>query len=135
MKLDKILEDETQGNRSVTHEVLEPDQRELLSALNRMDGKTFSSTMFFLDDENFMSIGGGAQNRYVVFIALDVDQKLFTLIDPDASSEESLDVVVGGQSGSYPQNQCVDKEIARQALMYFSAHGTADPGLTWDVEG
>lgn len=134
MKIKKIMEDESQGNRSFAHERLNPTQTEILSALDRLDAKAFSSTMFFIDDEHFMSIGGG-DNRYVVFIAVDVDQKLFTLVAADASSDEVCDVVVGGQSGSYPQNQCLDKENVQKALLYFSEYGAPDPGLTWEVEG
>ncbi|WP_246888839.1 Imm1 family immunity protein [Pseudomonas chlororaphis] len=113
---------------------MNPTQTEILSALDRLDAKAFSSTMFFVDDERFMSVGGG-DNRYVLFIAMGVDQKLFTLVAADASSDEVCDVVVGGQSGSYPQNQCLDKESVQKALLYFSEHGTAAPGLTWEVEG
>jgi hypothetical protein len=135
MKLEKIIEDEANGAGFKEREHLSPDRAKVLATLDRLDGKAFSSTLFLLDDENYMSVGGGNDHRYVVFIAVNVDEKLYTLTNPDASNDETVDVVVGGQSGSYPKNQVVDKEHARKALLYFFENGTADPGLSWEVEG
>lgn len=132
--LKKIIEDEHAGNRCHTHEWLNPDSAQVLSAFNRLDGKAFSSTVFFFSDETLMHIGGGAADRYVVFIAQDVDQSLQTLLSADSPDDQWVDLVAGGQCGSYPRHQCVTKEQARQALVYFSACGATDPGLAWQVE-
>jgi hypothetical protein len=134
MKLEKIIEDEAKGETFKEREHLSPDRAKVLETLDRLDGKACSSTLFLLDDDNYMSLGGGNDHRYVVFIAVNVDEKLYTLTTPDASSDETVDVVVGGQSGSYPKNQVVGKESARKALLYFCEHGKADPGLAWEIE-
>ncbi|NWC91044.1 MULTISPECIES: Imm1 family immunity protein [unclassified Pseudomonas] len=134
MKIKKIIEDESMGNRCNSHERLNPRESDLLSALDRLDGRAFSSTLFFIDDENFMSVGGGRDNIYIVFVGIGVDQSLFTLINADSPDSGFCDVVVGGQSGSYPQHQCVDKETAKKALLHFGASGAPDSKLSWDHE-
>lgn len=82
-----------------------------------------------------MHIGGGAAEQYVGFIAQDIDQSLQTLLSADSPDDQQIELVAGGQSGSYPRHQCVAKERARQALAYFSDYGSADPDLAWEVEG
>ncbi|OOV97191.1 Imm1 family immunity protein [Pseudomonas sp. MF4836] len=133
--LKKIIEDEYAGNRCHPREWLNPDSAQVLSAFNRLDGKAFSSTVFFFSDETLMHIGGGAAEQYVVFIAQDIDQSLQTLLSADSPDDQQIELVAGGQSGSYPRHQCVAKERARQALAYFSDYGSADPDLAWEVEG
>lgn len=133
--LKKIIEDEYAGNHCHPHERLNPDSMQVLAAFDRLDGKAFSSTVFFFSDETLMHIGGGAADQYVVFIAQDIDQSLQTLLSTDGPDDQRVELVAGGQSGSYPRYQCVTKERARQALAYFSAYGSADPDLVWEVEG
>ena len=110
-----------------------PTERELLAALDRLDGAVFSSTAFVIDDDTVMSIGGG-DGAYVVFITSGGDARIHTLIDPDRSEDHDQDLVAGGQSGSYPQYQCVDRSKTASALLYFHAHGAASPDLSWASE-
>ena len=131
MKIKKIIEDEQIIEHCHTGERLTPSESDLLSALDRLDGMTFSLTLFFIDEENFMSIGGGTENAYIVFVATEVDQRLSTLVNANLSDTGIRDVVVGGQSGSYPCHQCVDKHMAKKALLYCAASGATDPNLSW----
>lgn len=130
----KIIEDQQAGNQCQSHEWSDPDLAQVLSALNRLDGKAFSSTMFFVNDDTLMSVGGGAAGLYVVFVAIDVDRSLLTLVTGHRSDESVVELVAGGQAGSYPRHQCVDKEMARQALVHFFTYGTVAPDLVWELE-
>jgi len=67
----------------------------------------------------------------VAFLALATDDAFFTLIDPDKPEDECIDLVVGGQRGSYPLRQCVDKATVIQAALYFCQLGKPDPSLNW----
>ncbi len=133
MKIVKILEDMRQGDQAQTRAHDTPTERELLAALDRLDGAVFSSTAFVIDAETVMSIGGG-DGAYVVFISSGGDARIHTLIDPAKSEDHDQDLVAGGQSGSYPQYQCVDRSLAASALLHFHAHGAASPELSWANE-
>ncbi|MGE8635444.1 MAG: hypothetical protein ACN6P8_18030, partial [Achromobacter piechaudii] len=71
---------------------------------------------------------------FVVSITLDDDARIYTLIDPTRSEDHDQDVVVGGQAGSYQQYQCVDRDMAKAALLYFQQEGQPSPDLKWVSE-
>ncbi|WP_343737135.1 Imm1 family immunity protein [Achromobacter sp.] len=133
MKIVRIIEEMRQGDQEQTRGHESPTEGDLLAALDRLDGAVFSSTAFVIDDDTVMSIGGG-DGAYVVFISSGGDTRIHTLIDPAKSEDHDQDLVAGGQSGSYPQYQCVDRSKAASALLYFHAHGTASPDLNWASE-
>ncbi len=133
MKIIRILEDMRQGDQFQTRAYETPTQSDLLAALDRLDGSAFSSTAFVIDDDTVLSIGGG-DGAYVVFIASGGDARIHTLIDPAKSEDHDQDLVAGGQSGSYPQFQCVDRTLAASALLHFHEHGAPSPQLHWASE-
>ena len=122
VKIVRIIENMRQGDQEQTRAHESPTEGDLLAALDRLDGAVFSSTAFVIDDDTVMSIGGGG------------DTRIHTLIDPAKSEDHDQDLVAGGQSGSYPQYQCVDRSKAASALLYFHAHGAASPDLNWASE-
>lgn len=133
MKILRIVEAVNQGDQMQDRVHAEPSTSDLLAALDRLDGAVFSSTAFVIDDDTVMSIGGG-DGAYVVFISLGGDAQIHTLIDPARSEDHDQDLVAGGQSGSYPQYQCVDRALAAAALLYFHEHGAPSPDLAWASE-
>ncbi|MFJ3459831.1 Imm1 family immunity protein [Achromobacter spanius] len=133
MKIVRIIEEMRQGDQEQTRAHESPTEGDLLAALDRLDGAVFSSTAFVIDDDTVMSIGGG-DGAYVVFISSGGDTRIHTLIDPAKSEDHDQDLVTGGQSGSYPQFQCVDRSKAASALLYFHAHGAESPDLNWASE-
>jgi len=133
VRIVKIIEDMRHGEEVLTRAHETPTDGDLLAALDRLDGAVFSSTAFVIDDDTVLSIGGG-DGAYVVFISSGGDTRIHTLIDPAKSEDHDQDLVAGGQSGSYPQFQCVDRSKAASALLYFHAHGEASPDLNWASE-
>ncbi|CAB3817711.1 hypothetical protein LMG26689_00293 [Achromobacter animicus] len=134
VKIVRIIEEMRQGDQEQTLAHESPTEGDLLAALDRLDGAVFSSTAFVIDDDTVMSIGGGGDGAYIVFISSGGDTRIHTLIDPAKSEDHDQDLVAGGQSGSYPQYQCVDRSKAASALLYFHAHGAASPDLNWASE-
>jgi hypothetical protein len=132
MKATKIIEEQYVGNRSETDEQPCADIRQIVAAIERLNGKDRSSVMFWIDDETILSVGGGEQGGYVAFAALGGDDKLVTLIDPDKPLAAFVDLVVGGQRSTYPARQCVDKPMVVRAASYFCQFGTSDPALCWE---
>ncbi|WP_082751380.1 Imm1 family immunity protein [Burkholderia sp. MSMB1459WGS] len=51
---------------------------------------------------------------------------------PEAPAGDTIELVAGGQRGSCPARQCVDRATATQAATYFvSTGGADDPRLCW----
>ncbi|MFF7055964.1 hypothetical protein ACFY89_04760 [Achromobacter spanius] len=133
MKIKKLIEERRQGDRAAVRESADPSDAEALAALDQLDGAEFSSIAFVTEDETVMAVGGGA-GTFVVSITLDDDARIYTLIDPSRSEDHDEDVVVGGQSGSYQQYQCVSRELAAAAILYFQQEGAPSPELKWVSE-
>ncbi|WMD21595.1 hypothetical protein RAS12_04250 [Achromobacter seleniivolatilans] len=133
MKIRKIIEERRQDEQVAVREGANPSEADLLAALDRMDGVRFSSIAFVTEDETVMAVGGGG-TAYVVSITLDDDAKIFTLIDPSRSEDHDQELVVGGQSGSYQEYQCVSRELAVAAILYFQQEGVPSPDLSWVSE-
>lgn len=133
VKIKKLIEERRQGDRAAVRESADPSDAEALAALDQLDGAEFSSIAFVTEDETVMAVGGGA-GTFVVSITLDDDARIYTLIDPSRSEDHDEDVVVGGQSGSYQQYQCVSRELAAAAILYFQQEGAPSPELKWVSE-
>lgn len=133
MKIRKLIEERRQGERAVSRERADPTDAELLAALDQLDGAEFSSIAFVTEDETVMAVGGG-DGAYVVSITLDDDARIYTLVDPSKFEDHDQELVVGGQSGSYQQYQCVCRELATAAIRYFQQEGAPSPDLRWISE-
>ena len=133
MKIKKLIEERRQGDRAAVSERADPTIAQALAALDQLDGAEFSSIAFVTEDETVMAVGGGA-DTFVVSITLDDDARIYTLIDPSRSEDHDQEVVVGGQAGSYQQYQCVDRDMAKAALLHFQQEGAPSPDLQWVSE-
>ncbi|MCA3781342.1 MAG: histidine kinase [Burkholderia sp.] len=133
MRTTKVIEETTVGNRSHVTEVPCDDTAQVIAAVERLNGMDRSTIVFDASDATVMTIGGGNDGRYVVFIASEIDVALLNLATPDAPADETIELVAGGQRGSYPARQCVDRATATQAAVYFVSTGGADPRLCWQT--
>lgn len=131
MQAVKIIKERYIGNRAEVTELECGEATQVISAVEEMNGKNCTSVVFSMNDETVFSAGGGDGNRYVAFLAIATDDAFFTLIDPDKPEGECVDLVVGGQRGSYPLRQCVDKATVIQAALHFCQFGKPDPSLNW----
>ncbi len=78
-----------------------------------------------------MSIGGGAE-KYIVTVTF--DNFNFYILTDSFQSERTETLVVGGQKGNYPFNQCVDLLRCLLAARTFSAEGKLDTLLVWEED-
>lgn len=82
------------------------------------------------DGESQMGIGGGKDNRCVVFMT-DDNLSFWNLEDPAGRADKRVLMLVGGQEGDYREAQCVPRAWALEAAReYFKSGGRAD-GLPW----
>lgn len=133
MKIKKLIEERRLGERMATAERADPSEAQVLAAVDQLDGAQFSSMALVTEDKTVMAVGGG-DGAFVVTITLDDDARIYTLVDPTRSEDHDQDLVVGGQSGSYQQYQCVDRALAVAAVLYFQQEGEPSPELQWVSE-
>lgn len=131
MKVVTIVEEEWQGPKLRSVERSCASQKDALAALDRLDGKKRTSVAYLKRDGTLMNVGG-CGDAFVVFITLNQDDDTLTLVDPSKSAKGYIDIVAGGQAGSYPPRQCIGKEMVVTALLHFCLHGTASPELKWE---
>lgn len=130
MKVKKIIQETWQGNKlqNIETECLDIAQAE--SALTCLDGKVKTMVIYWVNDNAVMTVGGGSE-KFVVSIAFEIDTEIFTLVSDKDQITNLETLVVGGQAGCYPANQCVSRQLATEAASYFCTYGKPSPNLTW----
>jgi len=129
-----ICEDSWQGAGLTEAESTISDPAMAVASIARLDGD--SRTMVSLSrGDAMLCIGGGNDARYVAYFALNIDEVLFTLVDPVAPEKgPEMEVVAGGQAGTCPPRMCVALETVTKAATHFVETGERSPALHW-VEG
>lgn len=126
-----IAEEEWEGPRLHGLERVIEDEAEAVAAFDRLDGR-HKTQMTLEDPSAVLCVGGGLNGRYVLFVGLNRDESLFTLVDPQPAGAAEVELTVGGQAGVYAARHCVDRPLALAAVRYFFRYGVPDPSLTWE---
>lgn len=115
-------------------EVIEtPTWNQIETAIRELNGENKTLVTIGADDETYMSIGGGAKEKYVVTVTFD-SLDFFILVDllkPDDRKEKLL---VGGQQGNYSAKMCVDLLRCLLAARTFALEGRLDSLLYWEED-
>lgn len=103
------------------------------SAIRRMDGNLCSLLILGIGDPApHMGIGGGDDNRYIVYVTPD-NWVFYNLINPNATPGQQL-LVAGGQPAEYPNRQCVGLSEVLCAAKTYSETGQLNPSLVWEQQ-
>jgi hypothetical protein len=105
--------------------------RDIVSAIKNLNGRDRTNVILQSYKERSMTIGGGNEGRYIAFVTVDRDLKFYNLINPKAA-DGTIDVVAGGQAGSFPARQVVDLRTVLKAAKYFAKFGRREPSLKWE---
>jgi Immunity protein Imm1 len=108
-----------------------PSWSQIETAIRELDGESKTLITLGIDEDTYMSIGGGA-NKYIVTVTFD-NSNFHVLID-SPKSEQIQTLVVGGQNGNYSANQCVDLLHCLLAARTFTESGKLDTLLTWQED-
>ena len=101
-------------------------------AIQQLDGADRSLVIVEIPDGRTLMIGGGP--RYFVVECAENETDRWCVVNP-ISSEDSIDIVVGGSLVDYPARVCVDLKAALEAVRVFIAEdGCRSPLLVWSVE-
>ncbi len=99
--------------------------------IGAIDGKSKTLVTLGLDEDTYMSIGG-EENKYIVTVTFDNFRFYILVNSPKSQQIETL--IVGGQEGNYPANQCVDLLHCLLAARTFTESGKLDELLTWEED-
>ncbi len=120
------------GNRNEGELIENPDWSQIEIAIRELDSKSRTLVALGVDDETYMTIGGGESRKYVVSVTFD-NISFHNLLDlSKADGTEKL--VVGGQEGIYPANMCVDLLRCLLAARTFAESGKLDSLLVWQED-
>ncbi len=119
------------GNKNKGDFIENPSWSQIETAIRELDGESKTLVTLGIDEDTFMSIGGGA-NKYIVTVTFD-NCNFYVLID-SPKSEQIQTLVVGGQNGNYPANQCVDLLHCLLAARTFTESRKMDTLLTWQED-
>jgi hypothetical protein len=99
--------------------------------LDRINQKVYTEVVIGTDNE-YLSIGGGNEN-YIVFCA--INEKYYNLLNKNCINIfEEINLVAGGQEGSFSQRQIVNYDLMIQACEYYFINNGMDKNLIWEEE-
>ncbi|MDE5583234.1 MAG: hypothetical protein K2J08_05995, partial [Ruminococcus sp.] len=79
-----FYDDLSNPNNYLFHEINESDWNDILKIIKGMDGQLISQiTMDNGDEDNYLCIGGGNNGLFNLYISLDDNSKIYTLINPN----------------------------------------------------
>jgi hypothetical protein len=120
------------SNRNEGEFIENPDWSQIEVAIRELDGKSKTLVTLGVDDETYMTIGGGEAGKYVVSVTFD-NVSFHNLVDlskPDSTEK----LVIGGQEGIYPAKMCVDLLRCLLAARTFAESGKLDELLCWQED-
>jgi hypothetical protein len=120
------------GNRNEGEFIENPDWNQIEAAIRELDGKSKTLVTLGVDDETYMTIGGGESGKYVVSVTFD-NINFHNLVDlSKPNGTEKL--LIGGQEGIYPAKMCVDLLRCLLAARTFAESGKLDELLCWQED-
>ena len=131
MYVTEIVEDNWTGNRKHTVRYECDDPAQVATAVRRLNGKNKTTVIFVSRQRRSLTVSGGNDGRYIVYLAVGDDEQFYNLVNVSSRNHE-LEVVTGGQCGLYPARRCVNLVVAIQAATQFAEDGSMLKSLTWE---
>ena len=134
MYVKRIVEDDWSGVRSGEVEYECSNIEQVAAAIKKLNGRNKTSVYLQADGEKSLAVSGGNDGRYVAFVTIGVDDEFYNLVDLRQPEGQELDVVTGGQRGTFPTKQVVGLSTALEAARQFALDGSMSPSLTWEKQ-
>lgn len=120
------------GNQNESSFIENPTWQQIEAAIHELDGKTQTLITLGVDEETYMSIGGGEEGKYIVNITF--DNMTFHNLTDRTQPEQIEELVVGGQLGNYPAKFCVDLPTTLLVAQTFARSGELENSMTWEED-
>lgn len=120
------------GNRNESNFIENPNWSQIEAAIRELDGKSRTLVTLGVEEDTYMTIGGGESGKYVVSVTFD-NISFLNLVDL-SKTDTTEKLVVGGQQGIYQSKMCVDLLPALVAARTFAESGKLDSLLSWQED-
>jgi hypothetical protein len=134
MYVKRIVEDHWSGACSDDVEYECDNVRQVVAAIKKLNGHNKTSVYLQADGEKSLTVSGGNDGHYVAFVTVGVDDEFYNLVDLGQPEGQMLEVVTGGQRGTFSAKQCVGLETALEAARQFALDGSMAPSLAWEKQ-
>lgn len=121
-------------NGNINQEILleNPDWEKIETAIRELNGITKTLVTLAIDEDVYMSIGGGELSQYIVNVTFD-NENFYNLVKPTIT-EQIQKLIIGGQEGKYPAKMLVDLETVLLAAQTFADLGELERSLCWEED-
>lgn len=102
----------------------------VLEKFTQLNQKEF--TQLILGGDNDYLIVGGGNGHYVCTFSTRDNDEFYNLVSEAATEDDDIDVVTGGQAGTFPAAIVVDKDAVLHALKYYFKNQKMSPDLRWE---
>lgn len=121
--------------RNMDHiEITDPNHEQLIAFFNQLNGENPCGLRFERSGGN-ISIYSSEEKRIRLYFVGYKDEEMHwgLLLDKNADKDTEVEMILeNGQIDSYPLQETVSQEAAKNILTYFSQNGTVPQGLDWD---
>ncbi len=126
----KIVEESsTKDGEDIVNECTELVQ--VKNAVDKLNGEGKSAVILSRDEENFMVIGGGANNKYVCYAML--KGKTYFMANKFPIAKPAAEINVGGKRAVYPSKKCVGLSMVLESAKHFADRGALAQTFNWEA--
>ncbi len=112
-------------------DVINPSWAQVEAAIRELNNADLSAVLIGITPDHeppWMGIAGG-NGQYLVFV---FDQGNEILVNTNVEeTDQTIELVAGGQSANYPKRKVVDLELALRAARTFAESGELKASFTW----
>ncbi len=131
MKIERLFEDDWQGviSKDKEYKCISIDQ--IIAAIDKLNGENKTLIELIIDDDNFLTLAGGNEGRYICYITQ--NGSIYNLINTDyIRNDKTVLIVAGGQQGDFSARLCVKYDQTTKAAISYYQNGQKDPDLFWE---
>jgi len=131
MYINKIIEENPTSNDK---EDIITEAKELIQvkdAIEKLDGETKTGVVLKKDENNFMIIGGGKNDKYAVYAH--VKGKMYIMANKFDILKDPIELVVGGKKKMYPSKRCMNLKMVLESAKHFADRGTLAQTFNWET--
>ena len=130
MFIKKIIEENLSGKESEDIVRENPELIQVKEAIDKLNGETKTGVVLERDAENFMIIGGGKNNKYIVYAQL--KGKMYIMANKFDVLKAPIELIVGGKKSMYPSKRCMNLEMVLESAKHFADRGSLAQTFNWE---
>lgn len=133
MRIDRAFCDGWVAGKDAGKAVESPTWEDVEEMILHLDGQSRTLVTFGNYEEGYyMAIGGGENGVFIAYVSYDDEERIYHLVNQNDGGNDLVELVVGGQRGSFPVKACVTQDMVISAAKRFFQAQTLDPNRKWE---